>query len=329
MRHRPKPTLAASLLALAAVAGGLTVRNAMSQTPAAPATRPADSPVAPGAQPVKLADGFAFTEGCTSDKNGDVFFIDQPNNAILKWTFDGGEAKGTYTGGKLSTFMKPSNYSNGMSFDKAGNLIACADLKNELWSITPDGKVTVLIKDYNGKLLNGPNDVWIRPDGNMYLTDPLYKRDWWKGLREPTVQQPGEYVYYFDVATKKLTPVVTDFKKPNGIIGTPDGKTLYISDIGSNKTWSYAIGPDGTLTDKKPFCDEGSDGMTIDSDGNVYISNRGVTIYDKSGKRLDHIAAPEWVGNTCFGGKDGHTLFMAVSKSIYAIQMRTARVGPE
>jgi gluconolactonase len=329
MRTPFRPILGGCLVGFLIAAGGLNLRTAMSQSTPSPATRPADSPVAPGAVPVKLADGFAFTEGCTSDNHGDVFFIDQPNNAILKWTFDGGESKGNYAGGKLSTFMKPSNYSNGMSFDKAGNLIACADEKNELWSITPNGKVTVLIKDYNGKLLNGPNDVWIRPDGNMYLTDPLYKRDWWKGLREPTVQQPGEYVYYFDVAAKKLIPVITDFKKPNGIIGTPDGKTLYVSDIGSNKTWSFAIAPDGSLSDKKPFCNEGSDGMTIDSDGNVYISNRGVTIYDKFGKRLDHIAAPEWVGNTCFGGRDGHTLFMAVSKSIYAIQMRTARVGPE
>ncbi|HVX86625.1 MAG TPA: SMP-30/gluconolactonase/LRE family protein [Phycisphaerae bacterium] len=317
--------LAAAVVA-AGAAGGAASRSATVGNTAD--ARPAESPVAPGAKAVKLAEGFAFTEGSTSDKNGDVYFIDQPNNSILKWTFDGKESGGDYSGGKLSTFMHPSNYANGMSFDGQGNLIACADEKNELWSIAPDKKVMVLVKDYQGKLLNGPNDVWIRPDGNMYLTDPLYKRDWWKGLREPTSQLPGEYVFYLDVATKKLTPVITDFRKPNGIIGTPDGKTLYVSDIGANKTWSYRIQPDGTLADKKPFCDAGSDGMTIDSDGNVYVSNRGVTIFSKEGKRLDHIDTDSWVGNTCFGGKDGHTLFMAVSKSIYAIQMRTHGVGP-
>ena len=128
--------------------------------------RAADSPVvAPDAHLEKLAGGFKFTEGPAADAEGNVYFTDQPNDRILKWSTDG----------KLSTFLKPCGRSNGLCFDAKGNLWACADAKNELWSINPKGEVTVVVKDYKGKLLNGPNDIWIRPDGGMYLTDPYYQ----------------------------------------------------------------------------------------------------------------------------------------------------------
>src|SRR5882762_9684180 len=134
-----------------------------------------DSPIAPGAKLEKLAGDFKFTEGPTSDKDGNVFFTDQPNNRIMKWSVDG----------KLSTFLQPAGRANGMFFDSKGNLIACADEKTELWSITPDGKHTVLAKEYEGKMLNGPNDVWVRADGALYFTDPFYKREWWDYNQPP------------------------------------------------------------------------------------------------------------------------------------------------
>ena len=170
--------------------------------------------------------------------------------------------------------MEPTNHSNGMCLDNDGNLIACADEKNELWEITiPDKKVTVLLKDYQGKLHNGPNDVWVIPTGplkgNMYITDPLYARQWWRGFRTNQPQQPGNYVYYVSADGKTIKPVITDMRTPNGIIGTPDGKTLYVSDYDTGPTNVYTINADGTLGDKKKFCDVGSDGMTIDSDGNI------------------------------------------------------------
>src|SRR6516165_8251597 len=136
----------------------------------------AESPViAPGARVQKLAGDFKFTEGPAADSQGNVFFTDQPNDRILKWSIDG----------KLSTFMQPCGRANGMSFDPQGNLWTCSDETNQLWRIAPDGKTTVVVKNYQGKLLNGPNDVWIRPGGGLYITDPYYKRSWWKrGPRE-------------------------------------------------------------------------------------------------------------------------------------------------
>jgi gluconolactonase len=268
--------------------------------------------IAAGAKVEVLSEGYLFTEGPAVDPDGNVFFTDQPNDRIVKYN----------TGdGSFSDWLKPAGRSNGTFFDKDGNLLTCADEKNELWSISPDKKVTVLLGDFGGKLLNGPNDLWIRPDGNLYFTDPLYKRDYWK--RDKATQQPGEYVYFFDMKSKKATPVATDLKQPNGIIGTPDGKTLYVADIAARKTYSYSIKPDGSLADKKPFCEMGSDGMTIDTEGNVYLTGRGVTVFDKTGKKLTNIPIPEpWTGNVTFAGKDRHLLFITASKKVFGVKMR-------
>jgi gluconolactonase len=284
----------------------------------ATAVHSADSPViAPGAKVEKLAGDFQFTEGPAADADGNVFFTDQPNDRILKWGTDG----------KLSTFLKPSGRSNGLCFDAKGNLWACADEKNELWRIDPAGKMEVIVKDYRGKLLNGPNDVWVRPDGGVYFTDPFYKRPYWKrGATEQDVQG----VYFVNPDHKGIIRVADDLQQPNGIIGTPDGKTLYVADIRAGKTYTYAIQAEGTLKDKRLFCELGSDGMTIDADGNVYLTGKGVTVFDKDGKKIEQIAVPEpWTANVCFGGKDKKTLFITASKGLYGLQMRVAGVGSQ
>jgi gluconolactonase len=273
--------------------------------------------IAPGARLEKLSGDFKFTEGPAADAEGNVYFTDQPNDRIMKWSIDG----------KLSTFLQPCGRSNGLCFDAKGNLWACADAQNELWLIDPKGKVTVVVKDYKGKLLNGPNDVWVRPDGGVYITDPYYKRDYWK--RGPK-EQDREAVYYLTPDYKTLTRVVDDMKQPNGIIGTPDGKILYVADIGGNKTYAYDIQEDGTLKNKRLFCSLGSDGMTIDSEGNVYLTGKGVTVFDKTGKQIEKIAVPEsWTANVCFGGKDRDTLFITASKAFYSLKMRVKGVGSQ
>ena len=185
----------------------------------------AESPIAPGAKLEKLAGDFLFTEGPTCDKKGNVFFTDQPNNRIMKWSVDG----------KLSTFLEPAGRANGMYMDAKGNLIACADEHNQLWSISPRKKITVLIKDFQGKYLNGPNDVWVAPNGAMYISDPFYKRKWWD---HDTMALPSEDVFYFSPDRKNLVQVTGDLKKPNGITGTPDGKNLFVSDIRAIRTFA-------------------------------------------------------------------------------------------
>jgi gluconolactonase len=272
---------------------------------------------APGAQVAKLAGGFKFTEGPASDAAGNVFFTDQPNDRILKWDVEG----------KLTTFLQPCGRANGLCFDAHGQLWACADASNELWRIAPDGRATVVIKDFHGKLLNGPNDLWLRPDGGIYLTDPFYKRPYWnRGPKE----QDGECVFYLPPGGTQLVLVAGDLQQPNGIIGTPDGKVLYVSDIRGKQTFAYEIQPDGTLAHKRMFCKLGSDGMTIDDAGNVYLTGKGVTVFDKTGTQIAHIPIAEsWTGNVCFGGKDRHTLFITASTGLYSVRLRTAGVGSQ
>ena len=266
--------------------------------------------IAPGAKLEKLADGFTFTEGPAVDAAGNVFFTDQPNDRILEWSVDG----------KLSTFMQPSGRANGMYFDNKGNLLACADENNQLWSIDRTSKkITVLVKDYQGKLLNGPNDLWVRPDDGLYFTDPYYKRSYWK---RGAMEQDGQHVYYLSPDRRELLRVVDDMKQPNGIIGTPDGKVLYVSDIGARRTYAYDINANGTLSNRRLFCEMGSDGMTIDNEGNVYLTGKGVTVFDRSGKKIEYIPVEEpWTGNVCFGGSNRQTLFITASKGFYAIRM--------
>ena len=267
--------------------------------------------IAPGATVERLSGDFKFTEGPAVDAAGNVFFTDQPNDRIMKWSIDG----------KLSTFLQPCGRANGLFFDHKGNIIACADEHNQLWSIDPAGKPTVLVKEYEGKLLNGPNDVWVRPDDGLYFSDPFYKRDYWK--RGPK-EQSGEHVYFLSAGRQKLVRVIEDLKQPNGIRGTADGKTLYVADIGVGKTFSYDIEPDGSLSGKKLFCQLGSDGMTLDAEGNLYLTGKGVTVFDSTGKKIEHVAidAEPWTANVCFGGKDRHTLFITASKSLYSLRMR-------
>jgi gluconolactonase len=275
-----------------------------------------DGVVAPGATVEKLAGDFEFTEGTTCDAEGNVFFTDQPNNRILKWSAERG----------LSTFLQPAGRANGMYFDHKGNLIVCADETNALWSIAPDGAVTVVLSEYQGKPLNGPNDVWVRPDGALYFTDPFYQRSWWT---HDTMPQDGQHVYFLSADRREFLRVTDDLEQPNGIIGTPDGQTLYVADIGAGKTYRFDVASDGRLTRKTLVAEQGSDGMTMDEEGNLYLTGKGVRVFDKTGRQIDQLNVPEeWTANVSFCGKDKHTLFVAASKGLYGVRLRARGANP-
>jgi gluconolactonase len=265
-------------------------------------------------KPVMVSKQFAFTEGPAVDKKGNVFFTDQPNNKIWKYGNDG----------KLSVFMDSAGRSNGTYFDKQGNLVACADEHDQLWQISPKGKVKVLIANIGGKLMNGPNDLWIHPNGNIYFTDPYYQRDYWARTK-PDLD--GQKVYYLPKG--KSVPVMLDdsLKQPNGIVGSPDGEFLFVADIRGNKIYKYNINADGSLSNKKVFTDKGADGITLDEKGNLYLAGNGITIINPEGKQIGHINIPEpWSANVCFIGKNRDVLFITASKAIYTLQMKVRGV---
>jgi gluconolactonase len=270
----------------------------------------AASVVAQGAEVKKLADGFMFTEGPAADAQGNIFFTDIPNNRIHKWSMDG----------ELSTYRENTGGANGLYFDKKGNLLACEGRRRRLVSIDPQGNLTILADKYDNKQFNSLNDLWIDPKGGFYFTDPCY------GNRE-SMEQDGEHVYYLSPDHKKVTRVADDLIRPNGIIGTPDGKLLYVADHGGGKTFVYTINKDGTLSNKRLFAPEGSDGMTIDNEGNIYLTTSVVAVYNKNGDKIETISVPERPANVCFGGKDNKTLFITARSSLYSLRMRVKAAG--
>jgi gluconolactonase len=273
------------------------------------------SVVAEGAKVEKVGSGYGFTEGCTADKDGNVFFTDQnrnPGGQILRWSAEDN---------KISVWLEPSGRANGQRLAPNGDLITCSDEQSQLWRITPEKKITVLVKDYNGKLLNGPNDVWIVPNGGMYITDPFFRRSWW-GPEHATPQQDKQAVYYLTPDGKTLSRVIEDFQQPNGIGGTPDGKILYVADMGGRKTWKYDIQEDGTLKNKTLVCNVGSDGMTMDNQGNIYLTSNGVQVFDKDGKQIERIMVPEQPANIAIGGKEHNVLFMAARTGAYTLKLK-------
>lgn len=275
----------------------------------------AQVPSAPGAELTLAADGYKFTEGPAVDPKGDVYFTDQPNDRILKWSA---------ASGKVETFMQPCGRANGLYFDREGKLIACADENGELRRVDPQSKaITVLLDRYDGKLFNGPNDVWVAPEGGMFFTDPFYKRDYWQGRDKP--EQEKQRVFFLPKGAK--TPLVADetLVQPNGIIGSPDGTLLFVADIGARRTYQYEIAENGSLRNRKLFCEMGSDGMTLDSAGNLYLTGKGITVFDKNGKKLGEIPVPEsWTANVTFGGADLKTLFITAMDSVYTLRMAVA-----
>lgn len=259
-----------------------------------------------------IADTFKFTEGPAADSEGVVYFTDQPNDRIMKVDLEG----------NVTEFMKPAGRSNGMFFTADDKLISCADDKNEMWEILKDGSHRVLFKDFEEKKLNGPNDLWIDGNGTIYFTDPYYQRAWWTHKERP---QKVQGVYRVDRDGNNILRVDDGLTQPNGIVGDPNRRLLFVADIGGKKTYQYKIAKDGSLVDRTLFCEQGSDGMTLDTAGNLYLTNQdGVTVYNSEGKKIQVISVPErWTANVCFGGKDRKTLFITASDSLYTIRMKT------
>jgi gluconolactonase len=261
--------------------------------------------IAPGAAITKVQSGFAFLEGPAADAEGNIYFVDITPERILKWT---------WKDNKITVYKEKSGKANGLMFDAKGRLVICEMGNSRVTRDDMKGNITVLADSCNGKKLHMPNDLWIDSKGGIYFSDfaggPGENKD------------GGLQVYYISPDGKTVTQATTDLTAPNGLAGTPDGKILYITDPGAKKTWSYKINSDGTLTDKKLFCDQFTDGFKLDEKNNLYFSGEtGVTIYSPSGKKIGEIPLPERCANLTFGGKDRRRLFIADGTSVYTLEM--------
>jgi gluconolactonase len=268
----------------------------------------------------KLWGDGEFTEGPCLGPDGCIYFSDI-GNRIMK--FDPVTKK-------TSVFRDPSGRSNGLKFDKQGRLVACEGANtggNRRISITDkDGNVKSLADKYNGKRFNSPNDLTLDSKGRVYFTDPRYVGD-------EKLELDTQSVYRID-ADGKVTKIIIDVKKPNGIVLSPDEKTLYLAESNSDPKearllLAYPLKEDGTVgLSKKLYdfgADRGIDGMTVTTDGQIVATagkdkTAGVSIFTPEGKKIGFLPTPEDPSNCCFGGKDLNTLYITAGKSLYRVE---------
>ncbi len=264
--------------------------------------------IGPTGPAVKVQTGFKFTEGPTPDAEGNVYFTDIPNNKIHKVDPEG----------KLSTVLENSEGCNGLKMDPRGRLVSCQGKAGKIVAVAiKTGKVEVLADSYEGKRFNAPNDLTIDRQGGIYFTDPAFGKD------RP---QGKEGVYYL-APGGKVTRLIDDQPRPNGVLLSPDEKTLYVLKTSDKAPLlAYPIEKPGVIGAGKPLgkVERPGDGMTVDTRGNLYLtqpSASSILVMSPEGKTLGSIKVPEGPANCCFGGKDMKTLYVTARTSLYSFPM--------
>ena len=274
--------------------------------------------LAPNAKVEKVDGGFKFIEGPVWMSPGYLLFSDIPANAIMQWK----------PGAKSKIWRQPSGHANGNTLDTQGRLISC-EHDRRVTRLEKSGKTTVLATKYEGSKLNSPNDVVVKSNGETYFTDPPY------GIQPEQAELSFSGVYRID-KSGKLTLLVKDFSRPNGIAFSPDEKLLYINDTERMHIRVFAVKPDGTLGEGRVFAElkepdkQGApDGMKVDVKGNVYCTGPGgVWVFAPSGKLLAKIHTPEVPANCAFGDTDFKTLYMTSQTGLYRIRLQNAGIRP-
>jgi gluconolactonase len=262
---------------------------------------------------VKLHTGFTFTEGPAADGRGNVYFTDIPNQRIHK----------VDANGKLSIFREQSNHANGLMLNAKGEIVAC-EMDGRVAAYSPDGKTRrVLADSYESKRFNAPNDLVIDKQGGVYFTDPAFSA--------PRPFPQGKTCVYYIASDGKVSRLIDDLPNPNGVILSPDEKTLYVIPSGQAEMMAYPVEAPGKIGKGRIFCTlkqrkegdkSGGDGLTVDEKGNLYItSGLGLQVFDPHGKLLGIIALPEVPANVTFGGKDLKTLYVTARSSLYTVPM--------
>ena len=274
------------------------------------------------AQPQQIASGFVFTEGpLWHPRERHLTFSDVRGDAMYRWSESGGTA----------VFRKPSSVANGNTWDREGNLVSCEHEGRRLSRTKADGSVETIVSHFDGKRLNSPNDVICLANGDLVFTDPPY------GLRQPDgnfgpQEVPFQGVFRWVAAAGAVTALVTDFNRPNGLVISDDGRTLYVCDTDQHQVRAFDIGSDGSLSNGRLFVDvqHGDavgrpDGMKLDSLGNLYVAANtmeGIWVYSPDGELLGLIGLPETPANLAWGGDDWRTMFVTASTSVYRLPMK-------
>jgi gluconolactonase len=261
----------------------------------------------------KVQGNFQFTEGPAADMQGNLYFSDVAANKIYKMNTDG----------EISVFLEPSGHANGLMFENKDKLIVC-QMDGKLISINPETKkITVLTDNYEGTRYNAPNDLVVDKAGGVFFTDPLF--------RAPQPLPQEKHAVYYRSADGKVKKLIDNLKAPNGVILSPDEKTLYVIPSMQKDMWAYSVTSPGKLGEGRVFCElsqtegkdnSGGDGVSIDSKGNLYITSElGIQVFNVEGKLLGIIKFPEQPANVTFGGPEMKTLYVTARTSLYSAEM--------
>ncbi len=251
-----------------------------------------------------VAEGFQFTEGPAADAAGNLFFTDVPRSTIHKIDLDG----------KVTVFAENTSNTNGLMFGPDGRLYGCQNGKRRIVAWTPDGKETAIAEDVES------NDLVVNAAGGVYFTDPPHKQVWY-------------------VSPQGKKEVVATGLSPNGVILWADGGTLVVTEANQPHLWTFRVEPNGTLTSKDRYYGPlqmppgaekpGSDGMTIDRDGRLYVATAaGLQVFDPTGRACGTLLKPQraFLSNVCFGGPRFDTLFVTCTDKVYKRKTRTTGV---
>ena len=286
----------------------------------------------------KIADGFAWVEGPAWSREGKcLLFSDIPNNSVFRWK----------EGDGVRLFLKPSGYSgpapfpgrepgsNGLAIDPEGRLVLAEHGDRRIGRLERDGSRTVLADRYEGKRLNSPNDLVFRADGDLYFTDPPF------GLPK-VFEDPGKELDFSGVyrlsKEGQLTLLIREIKAPNGIAFSPDGRTLYVTDVHpDHPAWhAFDLNPDGTVGSGRIFHEAsrwkkpnygGPDGMKVDREGNLFAARPGgINVFAPDGTLLGSIETAVPTSN-CAWGDDGSVLYITAGTDVYRIRLGTRGAG--
>jgi gluconolactonase len=277
----------------------------------------------------QVGSGMRWAEGPVWFGDGRYLLVsDIPNNRIMRYD----EAAGTF-----SVFRHPANFSNGLTRDRQGRLLACEHLTRSVTRTEYDGRITVLADKFDGKRLNSPNDIVCRSDGSIWFTDPPFGIGGnWEGDKA-TPELP--HSVYRIAPDGKLTLVTSELAGPNGIAFSPDEKKLYVVEGRAQPNrliWSYDVAANGGISNKTKVVDANGpgaiDGIKVDMDGNLWCGwgwsgapgatsadLDGVMVFNPQGKAIGFIRLPERCANLAFGGAKKNRLYMASCHSLYAL----------
>jgi len=311
-----------------------------------------DRIVPPDADLKKIAGNFdKWTEGPVWTHSQFLLFAEIPANNIVEWRPGKGASVFLHPSGYLGAapYPGPEPGSNGMTVDVRGRLTVAGHARRNVWrleSLDPTATVTVLADSFEGKRFNSPNDLVYKSDGSLYFTDPPYGLPT-QGDKDPLKQLTVNGCYRIARAAShragappengNVQLLIRDLPRPNGIAFSPDEKILYVTNSEPKKLWMrYPVRADGSLGGGTVLYDAtsetepgGPDGIKVDQEGNIYGPGPGgVWVLSPEGRHLGTIRVPERVGNVAWGDRDGKTLYITASTSVYSIRLKIAGVKP-